>query len=256
MSMADTATIVFETQDGNHVLRLNRPSALNAFDESMLKEWHAVLNGIEDKSKPLIITGTGRAFCAGGDLKKYLSRLDDIAGLRGYFNLLAEVFAQIADYPGATIAAINGVTVAGGIEVMCLCDLAVSAESARFADGHVNYGLHPGGGASATLVWLLGERRARWLILSGEFIDAVEAERIGLINRIVPDNTLLEEAQRMASTIGKHLPSSIRRIKHLMKRDIRSVLEKERDSLLEHFQAPETKERLEFFAKRNEKRST
>lgn len=251
--MSDPATIVFETHDGYHLLRLNRPSALNAFDQAMLQEWHSVLTSIEDKTKPLIITGIGRAFSTGGDLKKYLSRLDDIEGLRGYFYLLEEVFGQIAEYPGPTIAAINGVTVAGGIEIMCLCDLAVTAESARFADGHVNYGLHPGGGSSATLVWLLGERRARWLILSGEFIDATEAERIGLVNRIVPDGELYEEAQRMAAAVAKASPSSIWRIKDLMKRDIRGVLRRERDSLLEHFRAPETKERLKIFARRNEK---
>lgn len=253
--MSDAGTIVFKTQDGYHSLRLNRPSSLNAFDQPMLQEWHGVLSTIKDKTKPLIITGTGRAFCTGGDLKKYLSRLDDIDGLRGYFDLLAEVFVQIAEYPAGTIAAINGVTVAGGIEVMCLCDLAIAAESARFADGHVNYGLHPGGGASATLTWLIGERRARWLILSGEFIDAEEAERIGLVNRVVPDGELSEQAKRMAATIATHTPASIHRIKDLMKRDIRGVLRRERDSLLEHFQAPETKERLEVFAKRREKRS-
>lgn len=254
--MSDTTMIVFETHEGHHLLRLNRPSALNAFDQAMLQEWLSALRGIEDKTKPLIITGTGRAFCTGGDLKKYLDRLDDIAGLRDYFDLLAEVFVLLAEYPAATIAAINGVTVAGGIEIMCLCDLAVAAESMRIADGHVNYGLHPGGGSSSTLVWLVGERRARWLILSGEFIDAAEAERIGLVNRVVPDAELYEEAKRMAATVAKASPSSIRRIKNLMKRDIRSVLLRERDSLLEHFQAPETRERLEIFAKRNEKRAS
>lgn len=244
-------TILFETRDGYHLLTLNRPSVLNAFDRGMLEEWRQVLSGIEDRTKPLILTGTGRAFCTGGDLKRYLASLDDIDGLREYFDILADVFVQIAEYPGPTIAAINGIAVAGGLEAMCLCDVAVAAKSAVFADGHLNYGLHPGGGASASLPRLIGERRARWLILSGEFIDAVEAERNGLVNRVVSDGELFEEAQRMAAAMSKHSPCSTRRTKELMKHDIRSALRRERDSLLEHFQSPETKRRLESFSKRH-----
>ena len=254
--MTHEQTIVLEAHDKAYILRLNRPSALNAFDESMLQEMFRVLNGLDDKTRPLIVTGTGRAFSAGGDLKKYLNRLNDIDGLRGYFDLLAEVFMLIAEYPSATIAAVNGITVAGGLEIMNICDLAVTAESAQFADGHLNYGLHPGGGSSSTLVWMVGERRARWLILTGEFIGAAEAERIGLVNQVVPDRELLERATQIAATIAGHTPSSVLRAKSLMKRNLREVLKRESESLLAHFQAPETKERLQFFAQRNaDKRS-
>src|SRR5579875_2527575 len=249
-------TILFETRDEYHLLTLNRPSALNAFDRSMLETWRDALSRIEDKTKPLILTGTGRAFSTGGDLKRYLGSLADIDGLRAYFDILADVFEQIAEYPGPTIAAVNGIAVAGGLEAMCLCDVAVAAKSATFADGHLNYGLHPGGGASASLPWLIGERRARWFILSGEFIDAAEAERIGLVNRVVSDSELFEEAQRMAAAMARHSPCSIRRTKELMKRDIASVLRRERDSLLQHFQSPETKKRLESFSERSLRKRT
>jgi enoyl-CoA hydratase/carnithine racemase len=163
---------------------------LNAFDEEMLREFVGVLDTVTGSGQPLIITGAGRAFCTGGDLKAYVGRLDDPEALRRYFLLLADVFGRIVDYAGFTVAAVNGVAVAGGLELMCACDLAAAAESARFADGHVNYGLHPGAGSSVLLAKLIGERRACWLLLSGEFIDAVEAERIGLVNRVVPDTEL------------------------------------------------------------------
>jgi enoyl-CoA hydratase len=253
--METTSTIVFETREEAYWLRLNRPASMNAFDEQMLTEWNAALKSIEDKTRPLVLTGTGRAFCAGGDLKKYLTRLDDIEGLRDYFDLLEEVFMQIVDYPGPTIAAINGVAVAGGIEAMCLCDLAVSVVSARLADGHVNYGMHPGGGSSATLAWLIGERRARWLILTGEFISAAEAERIGLVNRVVPDEQLEVEVTRLAQSLAKHSVPAISRIKRLMSRDVRSVLRMEKDSILSHFQDSDTKARLEIFARKNESKN-
>jgi len=250
--MEPSPLIVFEARPEAYWLRLNRPAAMNAFDQQMLTEWNTALKCIADKTRPLVITGTGRAFCAGGDLKKYLNRLDDIAGLKGYFELLEDVFMQIVDYPGPTIAAINGVAVAGGIEAVCVCDLAVAVQSARLADGHINYGLHPAGGSSATLRWMIGERRAKWLILTGEFISATEAERIGLINRVVPDEQLDAEVTQLAQLLGKHSASAISRIKRLTSRDLRSVLRREKESILEHFQDVETKERLEGFARKNE----
>ncbi|MGA7523997.1 MAG: enoyl-CoA hydratase/isomerase family protein [Acidobacteriaceae bacterium] len=254
--MTTQPTILLNEGEDANWIRLNRPAAMNAFDETMLNQWNAALNCIRDRSRPLVITGTGRAFCAGGDLKKYLKRLEDIDGLRRYFDLLEDVFMQIVDFPGPTIAAVNGVAVAGGLEAMCLCDLALAADSARLGDGHINYGMHPGGGSSATLSWLIGERRARWLILTGELISAAEAERIGLVNRVVPDADLESEIAQLARLLRKHSRPAILRTKRLMARDIRSVLRAEKDSILDHFQDPETRLRLEGFARRSELRKS
>ena len=137
---------------------------------------------------------------------------------------------------------------------MCACDLAVAAQSAQFADGHINFGLHPGAGSSVLLARLIGERRARWLLLSGDFIDAGEAERIGLINRVVPDAELVEAANSMAAAIARHSRPAIQRTKRLLKTDIREILRAERESLLAHFRDPETRARLEAFAARSKSR--
>lgn len=235
-------------------MTLNRPAVLNAFDEEMLCQLVGAIERIVDSGKPLIITGAGRAFCTGGDLKAYLRRLDDQEGLRRYFLLLSDVFERIVDYPGVTVAAVNGVTVAGGLELMCACDLAVGAESARFADGHINYGLHPGAGSSVLLGRIIGERRARWLLLSGEFIDAAEAERIGLLNRVVPDLELEQAAKSMAAAVARHSRAALCRTKRLIKSDIKTILRAERESLLEHFRDPETRTRLEDFSARSQSR--
>jgi enoyl-CoA hydratase len=249
-------SVCLEERHGHYWLTLNRPKALNAFDEEMLRELVEALETITDSGKPLIITGAGRAFCAGGDLKAYLQRLDDQEGLRRYFLLLADVFERIVDVPAVTVAAVNGVAVTGGLELVCVCDLAVAAESARLADGHINYGLHPGAGSSVLLARIIGERRARWLLLSGEFIDAVEAERIGLLNRVVPDLELEQAANSMAAAVARHSRAALLRTKRLIKSDLKSILRVERESLLEHFRNPETRSYLEGFSARSQTKTT
>ena len=249
----DKGSIGLEQRDGHDWVTLNRPKALNAFDEKMLQEFVAALATISD-DRPLIITGAGRAFCTGGDLKAYLRRLDDLEGLRQYFLLLADLFQKVVDYPGVTVAAVNGVAVAGGLELLCACDLALAAESATFADGHINYGLHPGAGSSVFLPRIIGDRRARWLLLSGEFIEAVEAERIGLVNRVVPDTELQQAADSMAAKVARHSRAALRRTKRLIRHDMEEILRVERESLLEHFRDPETRLHLEaFFARSSSK---
>lgn len=243
--------VLLEEREGNYWLTLNRPNVLNAFDQPTLCDLLCAIRSIEHPVRPLIFTGAGRAFSSGGDLKSYFAHLDDPAGLRNYFHILAELLETIADYPTVTVAAVHGFAVAGGLELMCICDLAVAAESARFADGHINYGLHPAAGASMLLGRIIGERRARWLLLSGEFIDAAEAVRIGLVNRVVTDAELHNAANAMAAAVARHAPGAVRRTKCLLKSDLQEALRLERESLLEHFQDPETRRRLAQFAARS-----
>lgn len=242
--------VLLDLREGNYWLTLNRPEVLNAFDEHTLRELFDTLRSIADPARPLIFTGAGRAFSTGGDLKSYFAKLDDPESLRSYFHVLAEVFETIASYPSVTVAAVNGFAVAGGLELLCVCDLAVASESARFADGHINYGLHPAAGASVLLARIIGERRARWLLLSGEFIDSAEALRIGLVNRVVPDTELQFTANSMAAAVARHSPAAVQRTKRLLKTDIQEILRIERDSILAHFQHPETRLRLAQFAAR------
>jgi enoyl-CoA hydratase/carnithine racemase len=102
---------------------------------------------------------------------------------------------------------------------------------------------------------MIGERRARWLLLSGEFIDAVEAERIGLVNRVVPDPELKQAANSMAAAVARHSRAALRRTKRLIKSDIKDILRVERESLLEHFRDPETRSRLAAFSARSQSKA-
>lgn len=243
--------VLLEQKAGNCWLILNRPHVLNALNEELFEAFVEALDRIDDPARPLIITGSGRAFSAGGDLKAYLAKLDSPEAMARSFDKLTKMLLRLADYPGVSIAAVNGVAVAGGLELMCVCDLAVAAESARFADGHINYGLHPGGGSSLLLGKFIGERRARWLLLSGEFIGAGEAARIGLVSRAVPDAELESAATEMAAAVSRHTRPAIRRVKMLLRPTLEEALRAEHSSLLEHFRDPETRLRLEAFAARS-----
>ena len=243
--------VLLDLREGCHWLTLNRPAVLNAFDQDTLEDLLSTLRGIPNPALPLIITGAGRAFSTGGDLKSYFAHVEDPQSLETYFHILAELLQAIADYPAVTVAAVNGFAVAGGLELMCVCDLAVAAETARFADGHINYGLHPAAGGSALLGRIIGERRARWLLLSGEFIDAAEALRIGLVNRVVPNAELQSAAASMADAVARHSPAAVRRTKRLLKTDLQEILRLERESILEHFRDPETRLRLAQFGARS-----
>jgi enoyl-CoA hydratase/carnithine racemase len=254
--MTNAALGTVRVEERRHALWivLDRPNALNAMDDAMVRSLDEALTAIGDDSRPIVFIGAGRAFCTGGDLKFFLTILDDFAGLRAYFERAAGVLLRIARHPAATIAAVNGLALAGGLELICVCDLAVAARSARVGDGHLNYGVIPGGGNSALVPALAGDRAGRWLLLSGELVAAEEALRLGLVNAVVDDGDLRAEAQRMADILAAKPRAAVRQLKRLIARDIEGVLDRERMVLLEHLATPEARATLESFAARNNDR--
>lgn len=250
MTADSSAAVRIEERGSGLWLTLNRPDSLNALDGVMARALRDVLRSIRDDGRPLVVTGNGRAFCAGGDLKFFLSLLDKPAELERFFEEASEAIELIHRYPGVTIAAVNGLAVAGGLELVCACDLAVAALQARFADGHVNYGVVPAGGATGLLPMIVGQRWARWLLLSGEFIDAREAQRIGLVNQVVEDGQLESAVASLLEVLAQRPPGAIRRIKALLARDLRELLALERQAVLEQLATDEARERLAAFAAR------
>lgn len=227
------AHLLFDTRDGVATITLNRPDKLNAFTDGMLADWRAALATCEadDTIRAVVLTGAGRAFCTGGDLD---------ALERGAGDSPAEIKAELTDrvqpIPRAlatlgkpVIAALNGVATGGGLDVALACDIRFAAQSARFAETYLRMGLIPGVGGAFLLPRIVGIGKAMELFLSAEFIDAAEAERIGLINRVCPDATLLDEAQDFARRIAEAPPLSVR----LIKRMIRMGLDTDLDGGLE-----------------------
>lgn len=207
------------------VVTLNRPDALNALTFSLVEELHAVLDEIDadNSCRVVVLTGAGRGFCAGLDLKEIgpSSRSQGIssgarAGMRSQEHIAALV-PRLRTLQQPVIAAINGPAYGGGLALACACDLRLSAESARLCVQFVKVGI--GGcdiGISYTLPRLVGVSRAHDLILTARVIDAVEAERIGLVSRVVPDGSVLDAALEIADTLCTYSPFGVVMTKQVM----------------------------------------
>lgn len=195
-------------------LRLNRPDVLNSLNLEMIEGLHIGLDHAEQDAavRCAIISGIGRAFCAGADLK-YVN--DSSEGSNSFRRLLGVLLDRIEKFPKPVIAAVNGVALAGGLELILCCDMVLAAESARIGDGHANYGLLPGGGASVRLPRVVGRNRARYMFFTGDLFSASDLQEWGLVNQVVPDGSLTREANRLASRLGEKSTLGLERMKHL-----------------------------------------
>jgi enoyl-CoA hydratase/carnithine racemase len=210
-------TVVFQREGALGLLTLNRPEALNALLPEMLDRLQAVLTEIEggDDVRVLILTGAGeKAFCVGADLKARAQEYEeDGAGPDPLADRVRRVFAHLESLPVPVIAAINGYALGGGLELALACDLRLAAEGAKLGFPEAKVGSMPGAGGTQRVTRLIGPARAKELMFTGEFIDAQEAARLGLVNRVVPRPQLLGEARALGSTLALRAPLSLRAIK-------------------------------------------
>ena len=213
--MADT--IIVERAPPLATLTLNRAAKLNPLDWKTVQALLAAVDRLEAEGdvSVAIVTGAGRAFSAGGDLEGYLSLYRSPIDFRRFLNDFAALNEAIERSGKIYLAAVNGVTVAGGLELMLACDLALAAQEATFADGHVNFGQLPGAGGSQRLPRAIGRLRANQLILTGRAIDAREAERIGLVNRVVPGSELMAQARALGLELAAKSRACLRGAKKL-----------------------------------------
>ena len=219
------------------VITLNRPEHLNAVDVRMRVELDILLDEIRHQShiKVVILTGAGRGFSAGGDLRSEAGPLgageDDFdmgnfgpyKELAHYFfndlrhSVLQRCFKKLEDLPPITLAAINGPAVGIGLEMCTLCDLRFASDKARLGEVAVPAGFLPESGGARNLPKLVGIGKALELILTGRIVDAVEAERIGLVDRLIPHDKLMDEAMAFAGQVASNPYLSVRYAKELVK---------------------------------------
>ena len=196
-------TILYDKQNGVATLTLNRPQALNAFVPQMNKEVMAALkDGERDKEvRCFMITGTGRAFCAGQDLKGRTPEQKGSLGasLREKYN---PMIRQIRQMEKIVIAAVNGVAAGAGCNFALACDLRVASEDAKFIQSFVRVGLAPDSGGSFILTRLVGLSKAMELLLLGDTVDAMEAQRIGLVARVFPNAEFAARAREIAERVA------------------------------------------------------
>lgn len=212
--------LLYELKDGAAWLTFNRPEALNAMSPELIAALDGALARAADDpaARVVVLTGAGRAFCAGADLKYFLSLIERArpAEVVAYIRTAYHLINRIEALPKPTIAALNGVTVAGGIEMMLACDLVIAARSARIGDGHANYGLIPGGGSSLRLPRKVGPTRAKYLLYTGELVPAADCLAMGLVNQVVDDDKLIEATTALARKLAAKSPLGLRRMKEMV----------------------------------------
>jgi len=206
------------------LLTLSRPDELNPLDSAMLVALDRALDDIEQRRRAsgdvraILVTGAGRAFSAGGDLKGYQTLQRDRSAFHRFVAELHRVFGRLRGGPLPAIALVNGVAVAGGLELILNCDFALAARSARIGDGHLNFG-QMGGGGVLTLLWrAVGRARATELMLSGRLLSADEAAEWGLVSRVVDDDALLDEGLALVAGIAAKSPLAVANAKQVMHR--------------------------------------
>ncbi len=218
--------LLVEISDGVAIVTINRPKALNALNAETLEELLRAFTNLEtdQQVKAIILTGAGyRAFVAGGDIS-YMQNLQPVAA-REFARLGQKVFRVIETLEKPVIAAVNGFALGGGCELAMACDFRLAAENAKFGQPEVNLGVTPGFGGSQRLPRLVGKGRAKELLFTGDLIDALEAWRIGLVNRVVPQESLLLTARETARKIAVRGPLAVR----LCKDAVNNGLEMESD---------------------------
>jgi len=201
--------IVVEKNDGIALVKFNRPKALNALNSETLKELDVVVSDLSSDSevRVVVFTGEGKGFIAGADIGE-MSKLSAEEGRR--FGALGQsVFRKVELMPKPSIAAINGFALGGGCEFAMSCDIRIASEKAKFGQPEVTLGITPGFSGTVRLPKLVGIGMAKELIYTGRMVGSEEAAAIGLVNKVVPKDTLLDEAMNMAKTISKNAPLAV-----------------------------------------------
>jgi len=245
--------IIYGQEDGIAKITINRPEMRNALNSTARLEIRSAIGKIEkDRSiKVAVITGAGdKAFCAGADLRAF-KQATPIEIEEHASSLGQQLYNDIESLRVPAIAMINGYCLGGGCELATACDIRIASENARFGQTEINVGLMPGGGGTQRLPRLIGWGKAKELIYTGRIIDAAEAERIGLVGRVVPQHKLEETVMELAKTIASKSPIIISLIKKAVNRgmytDLAAALDYEKDNFSLCFATEDHKEGMAAF---------
>ena len=228
---SERSIIVNEGDDGVTTITFNRPGSMNAYTSEMCVEIHVALEAFNsnDSQRALIITGAGRGFCTGGDLKSTAERTIADSRQLGHAVVMREgmhrVIRALHGMDKPSIAAINGVAVAGGLALAAACDFRIAAKSARLGDTAVRVGLLSDEGGPWLFQRLMGIEATKRMSLLGEIYDADEAQRLGLVGQVVDDDARMNTAHEMAGKLAAGAPLSIRLNNRMIDRAADSTLE-------------------------------
>jgi len=254
-----TEFIKYEEETDIAILTINRPKALNALNSQVLDELDKVLESIDtEKIRALIITGAGeKSFVAGADIAE-MSTLTKVQGAE-FSKKGNDVFRKIETFPIPVIAAINGFALGGGCEISMSCDIRICSDNAIFGQPEVGLGITPGFGGTQRLARLVGLGMAKQMIFTGQNIKAEEAYRIGLVNAVYPQQELLNEAKKLATTIAKNGANAIKNSKKAIndgyQMEIDKAIQIEEQLFGECFQSDEQVIRMKNFLEKGKKKA-
>jgi enoyl-CoA hydratase len=247
--------VVLVTKEGGiATVTLNRPEKLNALNRDLRSNFCRVMQELRDdpEAQVVIITGAGRAFCAGLDLRELGEDAKTESGALVRDGTNVSFISVIEDMNVPVIAAVNGFAVTGGFEMVLACDMIVAAEDAQFADTHARVGVMPGGGMTARLPRAIGIRKAKEFSLTGNYLSARDAERMGLVNRVVAPGQAVTEARVLATQILSANQSIVRQLKKLYELTTRATLQDGLRIEQEFFRAYNSNSNLKDFDRQRE----
>jgi enoyl-CoA hydratase len=243
--------IIVEKKDGIGTITMNRPQVLNALNIETIEELTRAVKELEDDLTVhvAIITGKDKAFIAGADIKE-MQPMNTMQA-KAFGTLGHQLCKNIENSRLPYIAAVNGYALGGGCEVIMACDIAIASTSAKIGQPEINLGIHPGFGGTQRLPRLVGNNKAKELLLTGETIDAQEALRIGLVNKVVAPENLTEETEMLAQKIGSKSQVQTKFIKELVNTgtniDLPSACALEISSFAASFSTEDQKEGMRAF---------
>jgi len=241
----------FEEKEGIIFVKLNRPHAYNAINEEFVEELGKAVDYARKSrtARVMIITGEGKAFCAGADIRMFSEY--DVYRARRFVENLGRVLDDLEELDIPVIAAVNGFALGGGCELAMACDIIIASEKASFGQPEINIGVIPGAGGTQRFARLIGWKRAMELCLTGDRIDADEAYRLGLVNRVVKHEKLMDESIRIAEKIREKPPHAVMLVKHAVNRGFKMNLKDgimyERDLLALSFASEDVREGMNAF---------
>ncbi len=207
--------LILERGEGFALIRLNRPGALNALNSAMMDELSAVIPALDadPAMRAIILTGSDKAFAAGADIKEMAQKTFAEAVTEDFITRNWEAVTRCRK---PVIAAVAGYALGGGCELAMMCDIILAADTARFSQPEITLGIPPGAGGTQRLPRAIGKAKAMEMVLTARMIDAAEAERAGLVSRVVPADTLLDEARAVAAKIAALPPIAVLLAKELV----------------------------------------
>jgi enoyl-CoA hydratase/carnithine racemase len=234
----DFATILYQKGSGVAKITLNRPEQKNSINHQTLLDLEAALEDFEgdDALRAAVLTGAGDNFCSGADLKYISSSTPE--QLARFIRKFHQVINRIETLDKPVVAAIKGKCLAGGLEVALGCDILIAEEGAQLSDHHLNIGAIPGGGGEQRLLRIVGVKKALELVLTGKWLTAEEAERIGLVNQVAPAGKLEQTVEEMTKLLAVKSPAALKAAKYLINQgaqvDLKTGLEMEINAILQH----------------------